>query len=61
MLTCISNTDHSKEVLSRIPVVKHTLYIGTADIAGLYVEVGRRVIPDAKVFILHTETCKTIK
>lgn len=42
MLTCISNTDHSKEVLSRIPVVKHTLYIGTADIAGLYVEVGRQ-------------------
>ena len=41
MLTCISNTDHSKEVLSRIPVVKHTLYIGTVDIAGLYVEVGR--------------------
>lgn len=42
MLTYISNTDHYKEVLSRIPVVKHTLYIGTADIAGLYVEVGRQ-------------------
>lgn len=40
MLTFISNSDHYKEVLSRVQSVKHTLWIGTADIKDLYVEVG---------------------
>ena len=37
MLTLISNTAHYKEVLSRVQSVKHTLWIGTADIKNLYV------------------------
>ena len=43
----ISNTDHYKEVLSRVQSVKHTLWIGTADIKDLYVEVGK----DKKPFL----------
>ena len=45
MLTYISNTDHYKQVLSRVQSVKHTLWIGTADIKDLYVEVGKQKKP----------------
>ena len=45
MLTYISNTDHYKEVLSRVQSVKHMLWIGTADIKDLYVEVGKEKKP----------------
>ena len=45
MLTYISNSDHYKEVLSRVQSVKHTLWIGTADIKDLYVEVGKEKKP----------------
>ena len=45
MLTYISNSDHYKEVLSRVQFVKHTLWIGTADIKDLYVEVGKEKRP----------------
>ena len=31
-MTYISNSAHYKEVLSRVQSVKHTLWIGTADI-----------------------------
>jgi len=41
VLTYISNTDHYKEVLSRVQSVKHILWIGTADIKDFYVEVGK--------------------
>lgn len=41
MLTYISYSAHYKEVLSREQSVKHTLWIGTADIKDLYVEVGK--------------------
>ena len=41
MLLYISNSDHYKEVLSRVKSVKQTLWIGTADIKDLYVEVGK--------------------
>ena len=47
MLSYISNTDHYKEVLSRVQSIKHTLWIGTADIKDLYVEVGK----DKKPFL----------
>ena len=40
MLTYISYSSHYKEVLSRVSSVKHLLWIGTADIKDLYVEVG---------------------
>ena len=45
MLTYISNTAHYIEVLSRILSVKHMLWIGTADIKDLYVEVGKQKKP----------------
>ena len=45
MLSYISNTDHYKEVLSRVQSVKHMLWIGTADIKDLYVEVGKEKKP----------------
>ena len=41
----ISNTDHYKEVLSRVQSVKRSLWIGTADIKDLYVEVGKEKKP----------------
>ena len=45
MLTYISNSSHYKEVLSRVQSVKHTLWIGTADIKDLYVEIGKEKKP----------------
>ena len=45
MTTYISNTTHYKEVLERIKAVKHTLWIGTADIKDVYVEVDGEVKP----------------
>ena len=47
MFSFISNADHYKEVLSRVQSVKHMLWIGTADIKDLYVEVGN----DKKPFL----------
>ena len=41
----ISNSDHYKEVLSHVKDVKSTLWIGTADIKDLYVEVGKQKLP----------------
>lgn len=45
MFRYISNTDHYKEVLSRVQSVKHSLWIGTADIKDLYVELGKEKKP----------------
>ena len=45
MIKYISNTDHYKEVLSREQSVKHLLWIGTADIKDLYVEVVKEKKP----------------
>ena len=45
MLTDISNADHFKEVLSRVQSVKHMLWIGTADIKDLYLDVGKEKKP----------------
>lgn len=45
MLSFIANTDHYKEVLSRVQSVKHMLWIGTADIKDLYVDVGKEKKP----------------
>jgi len=41
----ISNSAHYKEVLSRILTVKHTLWIGIADIKDVYVDVNGEVKP----------------
>ena len=40
MFTYISNSSHYKEVLSRVSGVKHSLWIGTADIKDLYIDEG---------------------
>ena len=45
MLTYVSNTAHYEEVLSRVTNVKHNLWLGTADIKDLYVEVGKQKKP----------------
>ena len=45
MLTDISNSAHYKEVLSRVQSVKHMLWVGTADIKDLYVDVGNEKKP----------------
>lgn len=45
MLIYISNLSHYKEVLSRVQSVKHMLWIGTADIKDLYVEIGNEKKP----------------
>ena len=45
MLTYISNSAHYKEVLSQVQSVKHMLWIGTADIKDLYIEVGKEKKP----------------
>lgn len=45
MLKFISNSAHYTEVLSRVQSVKHMLWIGTADIKDLYVEVGKQKKP----------------
>ena len=45
MALYISNTSHYKEVLSRVQSVKRSLWIGTADIKDLYVEVGKEKKP----------------
>lgn len=39
------NSSHYKEVLSRVPNVKHSLWIGTADIKDLYIEIGNEKKP----------------
>ena len=38
MTSYISNSSHYKKVLSRVHHVKHSLWIGTADIKDLYIE-----------------------
>ena len=45
MFTYISNASHYKEVLSRVLNVKHSLWIGTADIKDLYIEMGNEKKP----------------
>ena len=38
MISFFTIFDHYKEVLSRVLHVKHSLWIGTADIKDLYIE-----------------------
>ena len=45
MLTYLSNSIHYKDVLSRMLSVKRTLWIGTADIKDLYINVDGEVKP----------------
>jgi phosphatidylserine/phosphatidylglycerophosphate/cardiolipin synthase-like enzyme len=45
MLQYISNSAHYKDVLLRVKSVKHTLWIGTADIKDVYIEAGKEKMP----------------
>ena len=49
MVNFISNSDHYKEVLSRVQFVKQSLWIGTADIKDLYIEDGKSKKPFLEV------------
>ena len=57
MLTYISNTDHYKDVLSRVQSVKHMLWVGTADIKDLYVDVGKEKKHFLTLIALYQEWC----
>ena len=45
MIEYISASDHYKRVLTLCSQVKHILWIGTADIKDLYIEMGKQKIP----------------
>ena len=45
MLKLITDSAHYTEVLARVPKVKRSLWIGTADIKDLYVKVGTQTMP----------------
>ena len=45
MLKYIGDATHYTEVLARVPTVKRSLWIGTADIKDLYVKVGTQTKP----------------
>lgn len=45
MLKYISDTAHYSEVLARVPKVKRSIWIGTADIKDLYVDMGKEKKP----------------
>ena len=45
MTEYIANGDHYKKVLSLAKNVKHSLWIGTADIKDLYIEMGKEKKP----------------
>lgn len=47
--TLISNTAHYTHVLTHCKDVKHTLWIGTADIKDAYIEVGDEKMPFLKL------------
>ena len=45
MIRFIADNAHYSEVLARVPMVKRSLWIGTADIKDLYVKVGSQTRP----------------
>lgn len=47
--TYISNSDHYSRVLAHCRDVKHTLWIGTADIKDAYVEIDGKMMPFLKL------------
>lgn len=49
MIRFISNTAHYTHVLTHCKDVKHTLWIGTADIKDAYIEVGGEKMPFLKL------------
>lgn len=49
MLKLITDKAHYTEVLARVPKVKRSLWIGTADIKDLYIKVGTQLKPFLEV------------
>ena len=45
MIKYITGTDHYNKVLARVAEVKRSLWIGTADIKDVYVNVGETTKP----------------
>lgn len=45
MINYIQNQQHYELLLEQINKVKHTLWIGTADLKDLYIKKGRQIIP----------------
>ena len=45
MIEFVKDTAHYSEVLARVPNVKRSLWIGTADIKDLYVDMGKEKKP----------------
>ena len=60
MIHYISNTTHYTTLLPRIQSMKHTLWIGTADTKGLYVEVGSRPKKCMCVVKSRPKKCKVV-
>ena len=52
MIEYISGTGHYNEVLARVANVKHSLWIGTADIKDLHIKVGDTTKPFLAVIAL---------
>lgn len=44
MIKLITDTAHYSEALARVPKVKRSLWMGTADIKDLYVKVGSQTL-----------------
>lgn len=49
MIQFVSDSEHYSRVLARCKDVKHTLWIGTADIKDAYIEVGGESVPFLKL------------
>ena len=63
MIEYITGTDHYNKVLARVAEVKRSLWIGTADIKDVYVNVGETTKPFLAVLDdvwigRHCKTCK---
>ena len=49
MIRYIKNEQHYNLLLEQIAKVKHTLWIGTADLKDLYVKKGNKTVPFCKM------------
>ena len=49
MIRYIKNEQHYNLLLEQIAKVKHTLWIGTADLKDLYVKKGNKAVPFCKM------------
>ena len=59
MIEYIANGEHYRKVLSLVGRVRHSLWIGTADIKDLYVEIGKEKKPF--LFLIAQLVCKGVE